>query len=66
MSDQFTLLSVDDDHFFLHTIKRSLEKTSIHVEIADNFITALDILQKTDINLLLLDIEMPGKNGFHF
>lgn len=44
-------------------MKRSLEMKSFQVELAENSDQALEILAARSINLILMDIEMPGKSG---
>lgn len=63
MDNKFRILSIDDNKVFLHAIKRSLEKKSFQVEVAENSDQALEILVNESINLILMDIEMPGKSG---
>ena len=60
---KFTLLSIDDDRLFLDSIKRNLRKKSFAVEIAENYTQAAAILEKVTINLILLDVELPGTSG---
>lgn len=59
------ILAVDDDTVHLVLIKSILEdlpEYNIYTETSGK--DALETLQKTDIDLVLLDIQMPGMNGF--
>ena len=61
-----TILIVDDDQHALKFLKAALEKAG-HVAIAtDNGADALSILAHTPINLILLDVMMPGMDGHEF
>lgn len=61
-----TVLVVDDDQHSRSFLKTALEKAQ-HVAItADNGADALSILAHTPINLILLDVMMPGMDGHEF
>ena len=57
---------VDDERLARQEIKRLLESFSEIEVIAESGVVdeALDIIEKEKPDLLLLDIQMPGKNGF--
>ncbi len=57
------ILAVDDMPDILLTIK-SILKIKYEVFAATNHMTALQVLAHKDPDLVLLDIEMPDKNGF--
>lgn len=57
------ILLVDDDEINLLILKEYL-KNQYNVFLATNAKDALDILDKSDIHLILLDVEMPEINGF--
>ncbi|MDR1731116.1 MAG: response regulator [Synergistaceae bacterium] len=59
-----TILAVDDVSSNLVTIKEILMNDDFDIRVAKTGMTALDILEKTEIDLVLLDIEMPGLSGF--
>lgn len=60
-----TVLVVDDDVITLTTIRKILEST-YDICLAKSGEAAWQILNNTEIDLILLDIEMPGMTGFAF
>lgn len=59
---QEKILVVDDDAMNLVRTKKILDKM-YNIFLAESGSEALDILEEQDIDLVLLDIEMPGMNG---
>jgi putative two-component system response regulator len=57
------VLAVDDMSMYLRTVKVILEKY-FDVRMAKSGESALSILGTTKVDLILLDIEMPGISGF--
>lgn len=59
------LLIVDDEALVLEKTKSIVEKTEPEAEIfcANNYVEALDVVREQKINVVLLDIELPGMNG---
>lgn len=57
------ILIVDDEENICTLIGRILEAEGNWCETALNADQALDLLQKTEFNLMLCDINMPGRNG---
>lgn len=60
----YTVLAVDDNLLNLKLIKKSLSKEGYRVLSADNGPDATAMARKEKPHLILLDIEMPGENGF--
>ena len=60
----FKVLIVEDNKINQLVTKRSLEKIDFACHIAENGMDALEILKKEDFDLILMDINMPGWNGF--
>jgi CheY-like chemotaxis protein len=58
------LLAVDDDHSILETLVEALTTKRYEVLTADNADAALSLLRSQAFDLVLLDYQMPGKNGF--
>lgn len=58
------ILVVDDDMVCMKTVQRYLSEEKYDVLGALSGIQAVHIVEETNIDLLLLDIEMPGLNGF--
>ncbi len=67
--DNVNILIVDDDSFNRLLIKSLFDKKSnknIHVYEAEEGREGLDILNQEDIDVILLDLHMPGMNGYAF
>lgn len=58
------ILVVDDQPLNCTLLKAMLEQQSYHVEVANDGRQALDVLQSTDIDIVLLDVMMPVMDGF--
>ena len=58
------LLAVDDNHLVLETLVEALTAKRYEVLTADNADAALELLRSQTFDLVLLDLQMPGKNGF--
>jgi putative two-component system response regulator len=62
------LLFLDDDIAVLKSINRILiqKKVDWHFSFATCVAEALDLMRKTTFDMLITDIKMPGRDGFHF
>ena len=58
-----TILVVDDDAMNLRMAEVMLKKKGYDVRKADSGQTALTLLQEETVDLVLLDVEMPGMSG---
>ncbi len=58
-----TILAVDDNEANLKLVKVLLEDMGIKVIAADSGPQALLKLEQEDVNMILMDIQMPGMNG---
>jgi two-component system response regulator MprA len=58
------VLVVDDDPHMLSMMRRVLEVDGYSVAVADEGDAALDLLRREAIDLLILDVMLPGSNGF--
>jgi DNA-binding response OmpR family regulator len=58
------ILVVDDDQTVRNLLQRILEKAGYDVVIAVNGQEALEKVSQSDLSLILLDIIMPGLDGF--
>ena len=64
IESQITVLVVDDSVTVRKVTSRLLERQGINVAVAKDGVDAIDILQETIPDLILLDIEMPRMDGF--
>ena len=58
-----TILVIDDEPNILTTVRRALEIEGFHVEVAGNGALGLAKVAEADIDLVLLDVMMPGESG---
>ena len=61
---EYTILAADDETELLDTLELYAERDGIKLLKADNGITALEIFRREKPQLVLLDIMMPGIDGF--
>lgn len=61
-----TVFIVDDEKEICESIKMILEYEDYHVEYSTDVFQAMEKLKFDSYDTLLLDIQMPGKNGFEF
>jgi DNA-binding response OmpR family regulator len=59
-----TILVVDDDKSIVELLRDFLENDGFNVKIAYNAAQALDVMNQGIIHGIILDIMMPGQNGF--
>jgi two-component system response regulator MprA len=59
-----SILVVDDDPNILSMLKRALNYEGYQVYTAENGVDALQIIEKNLLDLVILDILMPKKNGW--
>lgn len=64
MKEMHTILVVDDDKSIVELLKDFLENDGFRVKTAFNSIQALDVISAERIDCIILDIMMPGQNGF--
>lgn len=55
---------IEDDLFVQKTFSFPLEKSDFLVTLVDNGTDAMSVVRKTQPDLILLDVILPGKNGF--
>jgi DNA-binding response OmpR family regulator len=58
-----SLLVIDDEPNILTTVRRALELEGYAVEVAGSAALGLEKLETHDIDLVLLDVRMPGEGG---
>jgi len=61
---KYSILVVEDEKELSSIISKYLEKEDYHVEIAENGLKALELFNKHNFHLILLDVMMPGISGF--
>ncbi|WP_375479267.1 response regulator [uncultured Nostoc sp.] len=59
-----TILAVDDDLNILFLITEIFESCGIKVITADNALEAFEAIEQFQLDLLISDINMPGKSGY--
>ncbi len=61
--ENFRVLVVDDEEDFLHTLLKRLKKRNLNVEGVCSGEKALDSLSRDTVDVVLLDVKMPGMDG---
>lgn len=64
MEKKQTILIIDDSPTEAQTVRHILNKAGFTVEWADNAIEGIELAKKLAPNLILMDVVMPGMNGF--
>ena len=59
-----TILLVDDDHDILTSMQAVFEPTGAVIETASNGNKAVEIAERTQPDLVVLDMMLPGRSGF--
>lgn len=61
--ENFTVLLVDDEPDFLYPLMKRLARRRLTVEQAGGGREALEIIKKKNIDVVVLDVKMPGMDG---
>lgn len=64
MMRKTTILLVDDDQSILRSVAANLRRQEYEVVTASDGLQALQLMEETMADLLVLDVTMPGINGF--
>ena len=64
ISKDFSLLVVDDNEMNRDVLSRRLKRQGYEVSMAEDGRQALDMIREKSFHLILLDIMMPGMNGY--
>ncbi len=59
------ILFIDDEVYNLDSVRIVLSEEGFDVDMADNSDKGLELIKKNDYSCVLLDLKMPGKDGFH-
>ena len=62
--EKMKVMLVDDEERYLLTTAKLMEKKGIDVVTAQSGAQALDLLKIHDVHVVILDIKMPGMDGF--
>ncbi len=60
----YNILVVEDQKEISNIVTKYLEKEAYDFDVADNGFVALDLFSKKSFHLILLDVMMPGIDGF--
>lgn len=63
MAEEFHVLIVDDEEDFRETLVKRLKKRNLNVWGAESGPKALDLMDKLDFDVVVLDVKMPGVDG---
>jgi DNA-binding NtrC family response regulator len=61
--EEFTVLLVDDELEFRDLLAKRLSKRKLHVLTAGDGAEALRVLASTSVDVVVLDVRMPGMSG---
>lgn len=61
--DNLSVMIVDDEEDFLETLVKRLEKRDVKVIGAKSGEEALELLQDSPVDVVVLDVKMPGMDG---
>jgi DNA-binding response OmpR family regulator len=64
MKEEQTILVVDDDKSIVELLRDFLENEGFYVKIANDTTQAFVVLEQNTIDCIVLDVMMPGQNGF--
>jgi signal transduction histidine kinase len=59
------VLVVEDEISYRETIQKYLQGTGLSLIMADNGDTGVEILKNHPVDLILMDLRLPGKDGYH-
>ncbi len=59
-----SVLVIEDDPHMLQLLKRILELEGYHVHLAADGVYGMSVLRDANLDLVLLDIMMPGPDGY--
>ena len=63
MTEQISILIIDDDRMVRQILQSTLSRKGFDVHTAEDGASGIDLAQKQDVDVILLDWMMPGMNG---
>jgi two-component system OmpR family response regulator len=63
MAEKFRVLIVDDEDDFRETLVKRMKRRDLEVSGAESAQKALDLLDRGDFDVVILDVKMPGLDG---
>ena len=63
MFDSMRVLLIDDEKLFVETLSKVLRKRGMEVLAAHNGLQALELLSTEEVDVIVLDLRMPGMDG---
>jgi DNA-binding NtrC family response regulator len=63
MSDSIRVLLIDDEIIFVESLTKVLKKRGMEVLAAHNGLAGLELLQTAEVDVIVLDLRMPGLDG---
>jgi DNA-binding response OmpR family regulator len=64
MTKKHTVLVIEDDVEILHFVSRALELEGFTLYQAEDAATGLEIIRRDSVSLVLLDLRLPGPDGW--
>jgi two-component system, OmpR family, copper resistance phosphate regulon response regulator CusR len=64
MTDERKLLIIEDEKKIATTLKKGLSENGYHVDVAFDGLIGKRLFDSNDYDLVILDINLPGMNGF--
>lgn len=64
VTESTTVLVVEDEEALCYLLCRSIEKMGYQVSTAKDGLSALEIVKQNDVSLVILDIMLPGMDGY--
>lgn len=62
-NEKYRILLVDDEEEFLNASSQALHRRNLDVDVAPNGVTALELVEKNQYDVIVLDVKMPDIDG---
>ncbi|MBA4392643.1 MAG: hypothetical protein C0407_03725 [Desulfobacca sp.] len=63
MSDLIRVLLIDDEKMFVESVTKVLKKRGMQVQAAHDGLAGLELLKTAEVDVIVLDLKMPGMDG---